>query len=333
MFQNSLKKGPYREITWEALVLGFFVGILLNASITYAGLLIGFTIVGSEIAAIIGWGVLRGILRRSTIVENNINQTVASAINNSGAGIIFTIPVLYLRGADFEFLHVILATMCGATLGVAFIIPVRKQMIDIDRLRFPSGTAVGAILKSPGAGVRKAILLAAGMGFSALVSIAVHTGFIAETIDLGALLGMPAYFRNVWAVSLLSLGAGFISGRAGLAVLIGGILAYWIITPLAVNFGWVPAELSDFSLDQGGFRLPSPQRHELWHPAARGTFYQIPVHCRNRLGSSPLHGRVYRRTASRTGADYPDRADRYCLALAGRDYRGPVHRHDRLVTG
>jgi len=244
MSQNSLKKGPYREITWEALVLGFFVGILLNASITYAGLLIGFTIVGSEIAAIIGWGVLRGILRRSTIVENNINQTVASAINNSGAGIIFTIPVLYLRGADFEFLHVILATMCGATLGVAFIIPVRKQMIDIDRLRFPSGTAVGAILKSPGAGVRKAILLAAGMGFSALVSISVHTGLIPETVDFGALLGMPAYFRNVWAVSLLSLGAGFISGRAGLAVLIGGILAYWIITPLAVNFGWVPAELS-----------------------------------------------------------------------------------------
>ncbi|OGG03200.1 MAG: oligopeptide transporter, OPT family [Candidatus Glassbacteria bacterium RIFCSPLOWO2_12_FULL_58_11] len=243
MAKEKIKSGSYREITWEAMVLGFLVGVLLNASITYAGLLIGFTIVGSEIAAIIGWGVLRGILRRSTIVENNINQTIASAINNTGAGIIFTIPVLYLRGVDFEFLHVILATMCGATLGVAFIIPVRKQMIDIDRLRFPSGTAVGAILKSPGAGVRKALLLAAGVVFSALVSAAVHSGWIAETVDLGAFLRMPAYFSNVWAISLLSLGAGFISGRAGLAVLIGGILAYWIVTPLAVLFGWVPAGL------------------------------------------------------------------------------------------
>ncbi|HUU28262.1 MAG TPA: OPT/YSL family transporter [archaeon] len=243
MPKPKVKTGPYREITWEAIVLGILVGFLLNASITYAGLLIGFTIVGSEIAAIIGWGVLRGILRRSTIVENNINQTIASAINNTGAGIIFTIPVLYLRGADFQFLHVILATMCGATLGVAFIIPVRKQMIDIDRLRFPTGTAVGTILRSPGAGVRKAVLLTAGMGLSALVSVGVHTGWVPETVDLGAFLRMPAYFTNVWAISLLSLGAGFISGRAGFAVLIGGILAKWIIAPLAISFHWVPSEL------------------------------------------------------------------------------------------
>jgi len=243
MSRAEVKRGAYREITWEAIVLGLLVGVLLNASITYAGLLIGFTIVGSEIAAIIGWGILRGILRRSTIVENNINQTIASALNTTGAGIIFTIPVLYLRGADFEFLHLILATMCGATLGVAFIIPIRKQMIDIDRLRFPTGTAVGTILKSPGAGVRKAVLLGAGLGTSALVSIAVHIGWIPETVDVGAILGMPPYFTNVWAISLLSAGAGFISGRAGFAVLICGILAKWIITPLAVSFEWVPAEL------------------------------------------------------------------------------------------
>jgi len=244
MIDSGIKTGPYREITWEAVVLGVLVGVILNMSITYAGLLIGFTIVGSEIAAIIGWGVLRGILRRSTIVENNINQTIASAINISGTGIIFTVPVLYLRGVDFEFIHIILATMCGATLGVAFIIPIRKQMIDIDRLRFPSGTAVGAILRSPGAGVRKAVLLAAGMGFSALVSVLVHAGAVAETVDLGAVLGLPPYIENVWAVSLLSVGAGYISGRHGFAVLVGGVLAYWIITPLAFNFGWIPAGLS-----------------------------------------------------------------------------------------
>jgi len=237
----NIKTGPYREITWEAIVLGLIVGVLLNASITYAGLLIGFTIVGSEIAAIIGWGVLRGLLRRSTIVENNINQTIASGINATGAGIIFTIPVLYLRGTDFEFLHIILATMCGATLGVAFIIPIRKQMIDIDRLRFPSGTAVGTILRSPGAGVRKAVLLAAGVGFSALVSTAVHVHWIPETVDLGAVFRLPYYFTNVWAISLLSLGAGYISGRAGFAVLIGGVLAKWIVAPIAVWMDWVPA--------------------------------------------------------------------------------------------
>ncbi|MEA2062567.1 MAG: OPT/YSL family transporter, partial [Gemmatimonadota bacterium] len=240
----KIKTGPYREITWEAIVLGLMVGVLLNASITYAGLLIGFTIVGSEIAAIIGWGVLRGILRRSTIVENNINQTIASGINATGAGIIFTIPVLYLRGVDFEFLHVILATMCGATLGVAFIIPIRKQMIDIDRLRFPSGTAVATILRSPGAGVQKAVLLAVGIGFSAIVSTAVHLHWLPEKIDFGALLHLPYYFTNIWAISLLSVGAGFIAGRAGFAVLIGGVLAKWIVAPVAVWSGWVPVEIT-----------------------------------------------------------------------------------------
>ncbi len=243
MSPPEIKTGPYREITWEAIVLGLIVGVVLNMSITYAGLLIGFTIVGSEIAAIVGWGVLRGILRRSTIVENNINQTIASSINSTGAGIIFTIPVLYLRGADFEFLHVILATMCGATLGVAFIIPLRKQMIDIDRLRFPSGTAVGAILRSPGAGVKKAVLLTVGIAFSAIVSVMVHQGWIAAHVDIGALLNMPAHVENVWAISLLSFGAGFISGWAGLAVLLGGILAYWIITPIAFGMGWIPPEI------------------------------------------------------------------------------------------
>ena len=111
--------------------------------------------------------------------------------------------------------------MCGATLGVAFIIPLRKQMIDIDRLRFPSGTAVGAILRSPGAGVKKAILLAVGVAFSAVVSVMVHLGWITEYVDVGAMLGMPAHVENVWAVSLLSFGAGYISGWAGMAVLLG----------------------------------------------------------------------------------------------------------------
>ena len=240
MSQKTTGKRKYREITWEAVVLGLMVGVLLNASITYAGLLIGFTIVGSEIAAIIGWGVLRGILRRSTIVENNINQTIASGVNAAGAGIIFTVPVLYLRGMDFSFTVMALAAACGATLGVAFIIPIRKQMIDIDRLRFPSGTAVATILRSPGAGIQKAVLLSVGIGFSAIVSALVHLHLIPETIDFGRLLHMPSYITNVWAISLLSLGAGFISGRAGLAVLIGGVLAKWIIAPIAIWSGWVP---------------------------------------------------------------------------------------------
>jgi len=163
-----------REITLSSVVFGVVVGAMMNASITYAGLKIGFTIVGSAIAAVLGFGVLRGILRKGSILETNIGQTIASAVNTPNAGVIFTVPVLLLLGykltldgADFWLLTA--ACVAGAVLGCAFIIPLRKQMIDIDRLRFPEGTAVGAILKSPGAGAKKALVLFFGIVVGAVL--------------------------------------------------------------------------------------------------------------------------------------------------------------------
>lgn len=252
------REGPYREITLPAILLGIAFGIMLVACFTYAGLLIGFTIGGSAVAAILGFGVLRGVMRKGTIVENNINQTIASGINITTAGIIFTIPAFYLMGIEFNAVLVTLGAVAGALLGIFFIIPIRKQMIDLDRLRFPTGTAVATVLKSPGAGVEKSRLLLAGMAISALVYFlsqfpvrfggggtlfGIDGSLIPATFDLGRVLHMPAYVDNVWAVSLFSLGAGFITGRPGLVVLAGGILAYWVVTPFAVANHWFPVEM------------------------------------------------------------------------------------------
>ncbi|RMD66185.1 MAG: hypothetical protein D6824_01345, partial [Planctomycetota bacterium] len=178
---SDAAKGPagarrkrLREVTLSSVVFGVVVGALMNASITYAGLKIGFTIVGSAIAAVLGFGVLRGLLRKGSILETNIAQTIASAVNTPNAGVIFTVPVLLLLGYqlslnDVDFWLLTLACVAGAVLGCAFIIPLRKQMIDIDRLRFPEGTAVGAILKSPGAGAKKAAVLLVGIILGALL--------------------------------------------------------------------------------------------------------------------------------------------------------------------
>lgn len=164
----------YPEISASSLAFGLLFGIILNAAITYSGLKIGFTTSGSAIAAVVGFGVLRGLLRRGTILEVNIAQTSASAVNIPTAGVIFTVPVLFLLGMPFGFSDrnfwlLLIAATVGTVLGVVFIIPVRKQMIDIDRLRFPSATAVGAILKSPGAGTAKTIVLLAGILVAMLV--------------------------------------------------------------------------------------------------------------------------------------------------------------------
>lgn len=231
---------PYREVTVAGVLLGVAVGVVLTAAMTYAGLVIGFIVPASTIAAILGWGLLRGVLRRGSIVENNVNQTIASGINNTAAGVIFTFPALFLlEGAVFDPLSIALAAMAGAALGALFIIPLRKQMIDLERLRFPSGMAVAEILKSPGAGMRKAGLLMGASGIALAFGLAKSFHLLPGELDVGAALGLPAYVPVSFALLLLSVGAGFISGRPGLVVLAGGILANWLVAPLVVAQGWV----------------------------------------------------------------------------------------------
>lgn len=186
------RKTSYREVTIASIVFGVVVGAIMNAAITYAGLKIGFTIVGSSIAAVLGFGVLRGMLRKGSILEVNIGQTIASAVNTPNSGVIFTVPVLFLLGIPLvenklpntNFLLVTLACIAGAILGGAFIVPLRKQMLDIERLRFPSATAVGAILKSPGAGPAKSVLLILGILLSAGIAAPSLLPAITVTADI-----------------------------------------------------------------------------------------------------------------------------------------------------
>ena len=239
---------PYRELTPASLIGGVVVGVFLNMGICYAGLQIGFTIVGSTVAAVIGFGILRGILRQGSILEVNIFQTVASCVNTVNAGVIFTVPVLFLLGReeDIDYTALTLATIGGSVLGVAMIIPLRKQIIDFERLRFPEGVAVAAILKSPGAGVQKAKLLLGGIVISSAVaiwSIDSSTSYV----NVGGVIGFPAGIRLFFAISLLSLGAGYLAGRPGLAILYGTLLNYWVLIPVCLTLGWVPAEFAEYS--------------------------------------------------------------------------------------
>jgi len=91
-----IRTGPYPELTMTAILVGYFLGALIALSIGYASLILGFSIEGSELAAILGFGILRGILRRNSIIENNINQTVASAVNGASAGMMFSVPALFI---------------------------------------------------------------------------------------------------------------------------------------------------------------------------------------------------------------------------------------------
>ncbi len=233
MDSSTTIQRPYPELTWVAVIVGWIIGVVIAVSIGYAALILGFSIEGSELAAILGFGILRGLLRRKSIIENNIVQTIASGVNGASSGMMFSVPAIFLLGYGDRFDPVILTFGCiaGAFLGIAFIIPLRKHMIDYERLTYPGGVAVATILKSPGAGVRKAIILLA----AALISAGVHFATLQTEVDnwnLGALIGMPEFMNGIWYLSLMTIGVGFIAGRGGIAFIIGGFVAYWFISPM-----------------------------------------------------------------------------------------------------
>ncbi|MBT8101669.1 MAG: OPT/YSL family transporter [Gammaproteobacteria bacterium] len=249
----STKARPYPELTWIALVTGWFIGVIIAVAIGYAALILGFSIEGSELAAILGFGILRGMLGRKSIVENNIVQTIASGVNGASSGMMFSVPALFLLGFGDRFDPVVLTFGCiaGAFLGIAFIIPLRKHMIDFERLTYPGGVAVATILKSPGAGVRKAIFLLIAAFISAFVHFAtIQTGF--DNWNLGEIIGLPDYMNGIWYLSLMTVGVGFIAGRGGIAFIVGGFVAYWFLSPMLAATGSFPVDAAGEAISAPG---------------------------------------------------------------------------------
>jgi len=238
-----IRTGAYPELTITAVLVGYFLGAVIAVSIGYAALILGFSIEGSELAAILGFAILRGMLRRNSIIENNIVQTIASGVNGASSGMMFSVPAIFILGYGTDFNPVLLTfgAIAGAFLGIGFIIPLRKQMIDYERLTYPGGVAVATILKSPGAGIQKAMfLLVAATVSGGLHYISQYTGY--EYWNLGGLLGWPDYMNGIWYLSLLSVGVGYIAGKGGVAFIIGGYVCYWLLSPLLSQFGLFPTD-------------------------------------------------------------------------------------------
>ncbi len=245
----TIQHGPYPELTWVAVFVGWGIGGLIAVSIAYAALILGFSIEGSELAAILGWGVLRGVMRRSSIVENNINQTIASAVNGASSGIMFTVPALFILARtegletvdDFDLnliLLIIFASITGCVLGLAFVIPLRKQMIDFDRLAFPGGIAVATILKSPGAGLKKAMFLMSGAIISGMIHLVVLIT-MGEDHDwqAGAQFALPSMLNIVFYISIMTIGVGYLSGKGGFWFGAGGFICYFVLSPVLQYVG------------------------------------------------------------------------------------------------
>ncbi|HMB71782.1 MAG TPA: oligopeptide transporter, OPT family, partial [bacterium] len=227
------------EFTAKAIVLGALVGVLFGAANAYLGLKVGLTVSASIPAAVIGVAAFR-LMRRGTILETNLVQTVGSAGESLAAGVIFTLPVLFLWDLSPGFWPIFPLAMFGGLLGVMFMIPLRRYLIvrEHGRLTYPEGTACAEVLVASQAGGSQARLLFQGMGFGAL-HMALMKLFHLWPEEPDLVVNRGGYRTSFGGDSSPELlGVGFIIGPKVAAVMLAGGLTGWgVIIPLIYLFG------------------------------------------------------------------------------------------------
>ncbi len=232
---------PGPQLTARAIALAILLAMILAAANTYLGLFAGMTIASAIPAAVISMAVLRLLDRGragSTLLENNIVQTGASAGSSIASGVIFTIPALLILGywQDFwsRYWWVLAIAGLGGILGVLFSVPLRRSLIVERQMAFPEGKAAAEVLRAgadPGQGVR--VLAAAALGGGA-AKLAAGSGLrlIPDTAAAAGFFGnYLAYFGTNLSPALL--GVGYIVGlNVGAVALLGSMISWNIAIPL-----------------------------------------------------------------------------------------------------
>jgi putative OPT family oligopeptide transporter len=224
-----------RELTLRAFILGAFLAIILGAANAYLGLYAGMTVSASIPAAVISMAVLR-LLGGSTILENNVVQTIASAGEAVAAGAIFTFPALVILGqtGPLPYWDVTMLCLAGGTMGSLLVVFLRRAYIVDEHLPFPEGIACAEVLRSGASGSSSAAPLAwGGMISAALKASQDILGFVPGTIAGARWVGRSALAGSL-NLSAALIGVGYIVGF-GIAslVFLGGAIGWLIAIPIA----------------------------------------------------------------------------------------------------
>src|SRR5579862_7708655 len=228
------------EFSWRAVILGALFGILFGAVSVYVGLRAGLTVSASIPIAVLSISILRGF-GRATILENNIVQTTGSAGESAAAGVIFTMPALIFLGFSLntEYWRVFYLALLGGTLGVLFMIPLRRQLIvkEHGNLTFPEGTACADVLVAGERGGSFAGRVFWGLGLGGVYTFCMNT--------LGLWPSQPDY-QPGWlpgasarcTITSEYLGVGYIIGpRVAGTLFAGGVISWLVMMPAIRFFG------------------------------------------------------------------------------------------------
>src|ERR1700730_1062311 len=252
------------EFTLKAIVIGVLFGLLFGASTVYLGLRAGLTVSASIPIAVLAISVLKR-LGGSTILENNIVQTIGSAGESVAAGVVFTIPALIFLPPEgpgyFNYFQITVLALAGGILGVLMMVPLRRALVVKEHgvLPYPEGTACAEVLIAGERGGRLAAMVFSGLGVGALWK-SLSWVFNLFLTEVGYTNPRTSQFPNATIdvdVSPEYLGVGYVIGpRIAGEMFAGGVLSWLVLLPLLSIMGnymtvpFPPVPASGFRIDQ-----------------------------------------------------------------------------------
>ena len=232
------------EFTVTSIILGVLLAILFGGANAYLGLRVGMTVSASIPAAVISMGIIRVILKKDSILENNMVQTIGSAGESLAAGAIFTMPVLFMWAAEGtgempNLIEIGLIALIGGVLGVLFMIPLRTALIVEEHgvLPYPEGQACAEVLIAGEEGGAKASTVFAGLGIAAAYK------FITDGLKLFPSevdFSIKGYKGSGVGMDVLPAlaGVGYICGpKISSYLFAGGVLGWFVLMPMIALFG------------------------------------------------------------------------------------------------
>jgi len=251
------------EFTATSIILGILLAVVFGAANAYLGLRVGMTVSASIPAAVLSMGIIRFILRKDSILENNMVQTVGSAGESLAAGAIFTLPALFMWADESDaisapsFIEIAVIAACGGILGVLFMVPLRTALIVEEHgvLPFPEGTACAEVLLAGEEGGEKSKTVFSGLGIAAVYKF-IADGFCLFPSEVNWDI-KP--LKTAFGLDVLPAlaGVGYICGlKISSYMFAGGILGWFVLIPLITLFGGdsviAPATAAISELDPSG---------------------------------------------------------------------------------
>lgn len=262
----SAKDVKTRELTLRAILLGIILGLIFGVGNAYLGLKVGTTVSASIPAAVLSMAILRTFFKRVSILENNLVQTIASVGEGLAAGVIFTVPALFLLGEPPPISRIFLLAALGGILGVLFMIPMRRYIIvqEHGKLPFPEGTACAEILKSGESSRSKAFMAFLGIIVGAVYKICSSAFYLFKEVPSWTMAKFQKTMFSMDCTPAL-LGVGFIIGpRISALLFAGGALGWWVLIPLIRMFG-----TGDIAIFPGDTPIAQMSSEEIWSDYVR----------------------------------------------------------------